>query len=119
MKLPRAVHNSLYDYQRRAVAWMWSLYHKEFGGILADEMGLGKTVQVAAFLACLKLSDQGSRFLVVVPPTLLEQWKREIKSWASETGLAVHVMHGTQQERRAALRGMLARSGVMLTTYDL
>merc|ERR1719482_2625809 len=82
-------------------------------------MGLGKTVQIAAFLACLKATGQGERFLVVAPPTLLEQWKRELKSWASETGLAVHVMHGTQQERRTALRGMLARQGVMLTTYDL
>ena len=30
-----------------------------FGGILADEMGLGKTVQTAAFLACLKFTNQG------------------------------------------------------------
>jgi len=29
------------------------------------------------------------------------------------------VMHGAQAERRTALRGMLARQGVMLTTYDL
>jgi len=119
LKLPRAVYDRLFAYQRQGVAWLWNLHQKGFGGILADDMGLGKTVQVAAFLACLKCSNEGSRFLVVVPPTLLEQWRREIKSWAAESGLAVHVMHGSQQERRAALRGMVARQGVLLTTYDL
>jgi len=119
LKLPRAVYDRLFVYQRQGVAWLWNLHQKGFGGILADEMGLGKTVQVAAFLACLNVTKAGSRFLVVCPPTLLEQWKRELKSWASESGLAVHVMHGTQQERRTALRGMVARCGVMLTTYDL
>ena len=66
----------------------------------------------------------GSRFLVVVPVTLLEQWRRELDAWAGfseiatsvmretemakqaqNTGLAVHVMHGALPERRAALRG--------------
>mmetsp|Transcript_120837 Transcript_120837/g.188763 ORF Transcript_120837/g.188763 Transcript_120837/m.188763 type:complete len:1127 (-) Transcript_120837:97-3477(-) len=119
LKLPRSVFDRLFHYQRQGVAWMWDLFQKEFGGILADEMGLGKTVQVAAFLSCLKFSNQGSRFLVVVPPTLLEQWRRELKSWSADTGLAVHVMHGTQQERRNAIRGMINRGGVMLTSYEL
>jgi SNF2 family DNA or RNA helicase len=34
-----------------------------FGVILADEMGLGKTVQTAAFLACLKFTNQGGENL--------------------------------------------------------
>lgn len=37
------------------------LKYSGFGGILADEMGLGKTVQTAAFLACLKFTNQGVR----------------------------------------------------------
>jgi len=121
LKLPRAVYDRLFAYQRQGVAWLWNLYQKGFGGILADEMGLGKTVQIAAFLACLKCTNEGSRFLLVVPPTLLEQWRRELKSWASDVGvgLPVHVMHGTKQERNSALRGMIARPGLMLTTYDL
>jgi len=119
LKLPKAVYSRLFVYQRQAVAWLFNLYQKRFGGILADEMGLGKTVQICAFLACLKFSGEGSRFLVVVPPTLLEMWKRELKGWASDLALPVHVMHGTMQERRAAIRGMMARPGVLLTTYDL
>ncbi|CAE7571809.1 CHR24 [Symbiodinium natans] len=105
IKLPRSVYDRLYHYQRQGVVWMWNLYHKGFGGILADEMGLGKTVQTAAFLACLKFTNQGSRFLVVVPVTLLEQWRRELDTWAQNTGLAVHVLHGAAHERRAAVKG--------------
>ncbi|CAE7293363.1 CHR24 [Symbiodinium pilosum] len=119
IKLPRSVYDRLYHYQRQGVVWMWNLYHKGFGGILADEMGLGKTVQTAAFLACLKFTDQGSRFLVVVPVTLLEQWRRELAAWAQNTGLAVHVMHGALPERRAALRGHVSAGGVLLISYDL
>mmetsp|Transcript_1644 Transcript_1644/g.3282 ORF Transcript_1644/g.3282 Transcript_1644/m.3282 type:complete len:831 (-) Transcript_1644:168-2660(-) len=119
MKLPRSVYERLYGYQREGVAWMWSLYQKGFGGLLADEMGLGKTVQTAAFLACLKCTEQASRFLIVAPVTLLEQWKRELATWSKDTGLAVHVMHGSVQERRKALRGMVTKGGALLISYDL
>ncbi|CAK9005803.1 unnamed protein product [Durusdinium trenchii] len=119
MKLPRLVYERLYEYQRQGAVWMWNLYQNCFGGILADEMGLGKTVQTAAFLACLKFTNQGARFLVVVPVTLLEQWRRELETWAQNTGLAVHVMHGAPHERGSAIRGLAARSGVLLISYDL
>eukprot|EP00928_Gymnodinium_smaydae_P033867 TRINITY_DN2413_c0_g11_i1.p1 TRINITY_DN2413_c0_g11~~TRINITY_DN2413_c0_g11_i1.p1 ORF type:complete len:1021 (-),score=217.97 TRINITY_DN2413_c0_g11_i1:654-3350(-) len=119
MKLPRSVYERLYGYQRQGVAWMWNLMHKGFGGILADEMGLGKTVQVAAFLACLKFTEQGSRFLVVVPVTLCEQWRNELSTWAGDTGLAVNVLHGSMQERRAALRNFSRKGGALVTSYDM
>ena len=38
LKLPRAVYDRLFVYQRQGVAWMWNLYQKGFGGILADEI---------------------------------------------------------------------------------
>jgi len=119
VKLPRAVYDRLYQYQRQGVVWMWNLWHKGFGGILADEMGLGKTVQTAAFLACLKFTNQGSRFLVVVPVTLLEQWRRELCTWAQNTGLGVHVMHGAPHERKAAIRAHVSSGGVLLVSYDV
>jgi len=119
MKLPKAILERLYDYQRQGVAWMWQLYQKEFGGILADEMGLGKTVQAAAFLASLKITQQGSRFLVVVPVTLIENWRRELQTWAGSTDLAVFVLHGTPQERRTALRNVITKGGVLITSYDM
>lgn len=119
LKLPRMVYDRLYSYQRQGVAWMWNLFHKEFGGILADEMGLGKTVQIAAFLACLKFTEQASRFLVVVPVTLIQQWRRELQCWSQDTGIVVHVFHGSTHDRKVAIRGMMARGGVLLSSYDL
>lgn len=117
LRLPRAIHARLYQYQRQGVAWMWNLFQKEFGGILADEMGLGKTVQAAALLAGLTYTKQASRFLVVVPVTLIEAWRRELSNWVKD--LPVHVFYGGAQERRSAMRGLLAKGGVLLTSYDL
>eukprot|EP00927_Polykrikos_kofoidii_P064604 TRINITY_DN5999_c0_g1_i2.p1 TRINITY_DN5999_c0_g1~~TRINITY_DN5999_c0_g1_i2.p1 ORF type:complete len:1235 (+),score=293.63 TRINITY_DN5999_c0_g1_i2:388-3705(+) len=119
--LPRVVYDKLFGYQRVGVAWMWNLFYKRFGGLLADEMGLGKTVQVAAFLACLKLAQQASRFLIVVPVTLIEQWKRELKAWGAfqGQGLAVHVLHGTVHERHQAFRGLARDGGALIVSYDM
>eukprot|EP00930_Biecheleria_cincta_P005047 TRINITY_DN10596_c0_g3_i3.p1 TRINITY_DN10596_c0_g3~~TRINITY_DN10596_c0_g3_i3.p1 ORF type:complete len:1096 (-),score=248.22 TRINITY_DN10596_c0_g3_i3:301-3312(-) len=119
LKLPKTVHERLYGYQREGVVWMWNLFQKGFGGILADEMGLGKTVQTAAFLASLKFTEQAHRFLVVVPVTLLVQWRRELNAWAHNTGLAAHVMQGSAHERKTALRGFASKGGVLLTSHDL
>jgi SNF2 family DNA or RNA helicase len=44
------------------------------GGIIADEMGLGKTFTLIATMFLNMLS----RTLIVLPPILLEQWKKEI-----------------------------------------
>ncbi len=50
--------------------------------ILADEMGLGKTVQSVAILEHLRTREQvRGPFLVVVPLSTLEHWKREFEDW--------------------------------------
>jgi SNF2 family DNA or RNA helicase len=55
------------------------------GGILADEMGLGKTVQAVSFLIAvfISLRKQGKLFraLLVLPKSVIENWKREINQW--------------------------------------
>ena len=47
-------------------------------GLLCDEVGLGKTVE--ACLCCLELICRGfvRRVLILVPPSLIEQWKEEL-----------------------------------------
>lgn len=50
------------------------MHNQKVNGILADEMGLGKTVQVIAFLAHLKETNQvtGTHLIVVPASTLGE-----------------------------------------------
>ena len=76
-------------YQRQGVMWM--LYRElnpgnHAGGFLCDEMGLGKTVQSIALM----LGNPGGKTLVVVPKSVLGQWKEEINRFAPNLKVLVH-----------------------------
>jgi hypothetical protein len=50
--------------------------------ILADEMGLGKTAQTVCMLEHLRSMEHvRGPFLIVVPLSTVEHWKREIEDW--------------------------------------
>lgn len=55
--------------------------------LLADDMGLGKTVQVlaAARVLCIRRSIES--VLLVIPASLMGQWRREMYRWAPELRL--------------------------------
>ncbi|KAK6520601.1 hypothetical protein TWF506_000853 [Arthrobotrys conoides] len=82
-KLPGDVAQSLFDYQKTAVDWLWNLHAKQHtGGILGDEMGLGKTIQTIAFIAGLHYSKKLTKpVLIVAPATVLKQWCNEFHKW--------------------------------------
>lgn len=105
-----------FEYQRKGINWLISLYSERVGGILADQMGLGKTLQFIAltvFAVDNNLSGQG-RVLIVVPNNLKENWKAEFKKFASESHQP-YVHAGNDRER--TLRFLEAQS-ITLTTYD-
>ena len=53
--------------------------------MLADEMGLGKTIQMIAFIKELMIVHKITRpFLISVPLSTLENWRREFKLWCPE-----------------------------------
>jgi len=56
----------------------------KLGMILADEVGMGKT-RIAVALA-LAVNKAGGRVVVVVPPGLLHQWRREFQEAMIEAG---------------------------------
>lgn len=118
LKLRRNFVESLCPYQRHGVAWLWQLYLRKQGGILADEMGLGKTVQACALIEAMN-SPGASRahVLVVMPVTLLDQWAKELARWCP--GCPVYIYHGSPGHRLRALKAVLRRGGVLLTSYAI
>lgn len=89
LKIPARIFDSLFDYQKTGVKWLWELHSQRAGGIIGDEMGLGKTIQVIAFLAALHFSGMYKPSIVVCPVTLLRQWRREVRKWYPHFHVAI------------------------------
>jgi hypothetical protein len=99
----------LRDYQREGLGWMEFLRRFSFGGCLADDMGVGKTAQVLALLEARRAkrtaSEPGMPSLIVVPRSLIFNWKQEAQRF-------------TPQLRVLDYTG-LGRDGHSLSDYDL
>ncbi len=78
---PPTFHGTLREYQREGLGWFQFLRRFRLGGCLADDMGLGKTVQVLALLEQLRVDGAGPS-IVVVPRSLVFNWKREAERFA-------------------------------------
>lgn len=120
--------NKLRDYQVDGVNWLSSCWYKNHSCILADEMGLGKTVQIVCYIEHLHRVEKIQRpFLVVVPLSTVEHWRREFESW---TDLKVCVYHDRQRVWRDVMREYewyyadrphtpdFLKFDVLVTTYD-
>ena len=105
-----------YDYQKEGMRWLISIYNSGISGILADQMGLGKTIQLLALAlhAITFPRDTSIRVLIVVPNSLLENWKSEFKKFVSDS-YDIYVHSGPERERYA---GALEGHDIILTTYD-
>ena len=108
-----ALHGVLRPYQRDGVAWLWLLTRLGLGGCLADDMGLGKTVQVIALLLLMQQRGVAGPHLIVLPASLLGNWRAELERFAP--GLRVHVAHRGAGEVDSPPD--FTRIDVMLTTY--
>lgn len=65
--------------------------------LLADDMGLGKTIQVIAALRVLVIQHRIEHSLLVVPASLVSQWRRALHLWAPE--LRISTIRGPAIER--------------------
>ncbi|MDR2678585.1 MAG: DEAD/DEAH box helicase, partial [Zoogloeaceae bacterium] len=112
---PKGFQLELRDYQRTGLAWLQYLREQELAGILADDMGLGKTAQA---LAHLLLEKEAGRLdkpaLVVLPTSLVFNWRREAERFAPE--LKVLSLHGKDRKERFA---EVPECDMALTTYPL
>jgi SNF2 family DNA or RNA helicase len=99
----------LYPYQQQGLNWLSFLYRSHFHGLLADEMGLGKTVQLLAFFSTL---TKNKPILVVMPRSLLFNWKREFERFLPH--LSVYIHSGSDREKEN-----LQTKDVILTSYAI
>ena len=112
---PAALRGELRAYQRTGYGWLKALSECGFGGVLADDMGLGKTVQTLALLAHRHLELGVQRpSLLVVPTSLVGNWRREAERFVPE--LKLLVLHGPERHRRF---GDIPHNHLILTTYPL
>lgn len=116
--LYQAIERKLYAYQRAGLLWMWELHLKKRGGVLGDDMGLGKTIQVVAFLSGMFDSEMIKSVLLIMPVSLIANWKKEFEAWAP--GISVYEYHsGSKKERERNLARVQRRGGVLLTSYGM
>ena len=104
---PPTFHGTLREYQREGLGWLLFLRRFRLGGCLADDMGLGKTVQVLALLEQLRAEGAGPS-IVVVPRSLVFNWKREAERFAPR--LRVVDYTGTA-------RALDGKPDLVITTY--
>jgi hypothetical protein len=111
---PASFIGQLRDYQREGLGWMHFLQRFSFGGCLADDMGVGKTAQVLALLDHRRelraTQGAGRPSLVVVPRSLVFNWKLEAARFAPQ----LRVLDHTGLARNA---NNFADCDVVLTTY--
>ncbi|KAK8189646.1 SNF2 family N-terminal domain-containing protein [Phyllosticta paracitricarpa] len=94
LKVPGDIYQSLFDYQKTGVQWLYELYNQNVGGIIGDEMGLGKTIQLISFLAALHYSKRLTKPVIVIcPATVMKQWVNEFHQWWP--ALRVSILHAS------------------------
>ena len=105
---PAGLAAALRPYQLQGFQWLAAHAANGMGCVLADDMGLGKTLQAIALLLHLKgTRSPWTAALVVVPSSLMYNWRREMQRFAPT--LRVMLYHGA--DRGAALKKLLEAGG--------
>jgi SNF2 family DNA or RNA helicase len=100
-------------YQKEGVQWMLSMENQTDGpkgGFLCDEMGLGKTIQTISTI----LGNPQKNTLIIVPKSIVMQWKEEINKFAPS--LSVFVYDGPDRTKNTR---DLYDHDIVISTYNL
>ncbi|KAL6948907.1 hypothetical protein ACO0QE_001386 [Hanseniaspora vineae] len=110
------------------------------GGILADEMGLGKTISTLSLISTVskdpdfqpydvvKISEENMKpyayqtTLIVVPMSLLFQWKSEFENAMSGSSKYCEIFYGDQSQKKNLVQHLCFNKNpptVLLTTYGV
>ena len=110
---PNNIKVNLFPYQKLGFNWLKNMYDIGFGGILADDMGLGKTLQTISLLNEIYQENSNFTALIIVPSSLLYNWKEEIIKF---TGITPVLVEGTAAQRRKIISK--GSKGFLITTYQ-
>jgi SNF2 family DNA or RNA helicase len=99
----------LYPFQKDGVLLLFQ--QREL--LLADDMGLGKTVQAIAAMRALLRAGDIQRSLIVVPASLVYQWREALGTWGAD--LRVSTVRGSPAARSCQ---WAVDAHVHLTTYE-
>ncbi|MFZ7131790.1 MAG: DEAD/DEAH box helicase, partial [Eubacteriales bacterium] len=87
----------LRPYQQTGFDWLKYMTGLKLGACLADDMGLGKTVQMIALLEYMR-NRKGGRVLLILPASLIGNWKKEIERFAPEMKFCI--LHGSAVRKK-------------------
>jgi len=91
------------------------LREHNLSGVLADDMGLGKTIQTLAHVLAEKEAGRLNRpALIVMPTTLIHNWREEAQRFAPD--LKLLELNGPQRKNRF---DQIGQHELILTTYAL
>jgi non-specific serine/threonine protein kinase len=117
------LHATLRRYQETGANWLRFLSSLGLGACLADDMGLGKTIQVLALLLALKQAGPGKPSLLVLPASLVANWKSEMARFAPS--LRATFVHPSETAKESLARlaespgDALRHRDVAVTTYGM
>ena len=118
---PTGFKGELRPYQLSGLSWLAFLDRFGLGACLADDMGLGKTIQLIALLQHEREHSEHPELigptLLVVPMSVLGNWKREFTRFSPE--LKVHLQHGIGRPMDDDFREVARTNDVIVTTYAL
>ncbi|OFZ47639.1 MAG: hypothetical protein A2381_09515 [Bdellovibrionales bacterium RIFOXYB1_FULL_37_110] len=106
---------TLRPYQKDGLFWLWTLYRLGLGGLLADDMGLGKTIQMIALFLLTK-RHQTAPHLLVIPASLISNWRRELLVFAPS--LKIVILHPSESSKEKWELGALKKYDIVITTYS-
>jgi non-specific serine/threonine protein kinase len=120
----------LRPYQRQGAHWLWFMNKLGLGACLADDMGLGKTIQVLSLLLALRrvraagrTADDDVPSLLVVPASLIANWRSEIQKFAPSLSVFYAHPSETPGEALAAVakspKRVLAGHDLVITSYSM
>ena len=117
---------TLRTYQKEGLQWLSLLSGLGLGACLADDMGLGKTLQILSLMLLRKKrenKDFKNPSLLVVPASLLGNWKQESQRFTPSLNLLfVHPSEASNKmllELQKDFSNHLKNIDLVITTYSM